>query len=250
MTSGWARLRLKSPASQLCTQPLIRVQIKVNIKAPRHWPLCLGIHRGPVNSPHKWPVTRKMFPFDDVIMLRLQIFAWFQISIQPSCRHTMCTSLLHNGYIAIILHIMFVVFCTAAPIHKSYISIIMHLTLMLFGTVGFYTNYSVLFYRNWDNLPVAVAFVINPGDLNISYDLLLTDHMTITKQSKGRVQCPIRYNHCCTSSLCSCDHSLGARVTKRIYQIPVFISVFAIYFNWLPTAHRIHILRMSSQRSC
>ena len=28
-----------------------------------------GIHRGPVNSPHKWPVTRKMFPFDDVIML-------------------------------------------------------------------------------------------------------------------------------------------------------------------------------------
>ena len=28
----------------------------------------LGIHRGPVNSPYKWPVTRKMIPFDDVIM--------------------------------------------------------------------------------------------------------------------------------------------------------------------------------------
>ena len=27
------------------------------------------IHRGPVNSPHKWPVTRKMFPSDDVIMM-------------------------------------------------------------------------------------------------------------------------------------------------------------------------------------
>ena len=27
-----------------------------------------GIHRKPVNSLHKWPVTRKMFPFDDVIM--------------------------------------------------------------------------------------------------------------------------------------------------------------------------------------
>ena len=27
-----------------------------------------GIHRGPVNSPHKWPVMQKMFPFDDVIM--------------------------------------------------------------------------------------------------------------------------------------------------------------------------------------
>ena len=28
------------------------------------------IHRGPVNFPRKWPVTRKMFPFDDVIMVR------------------------------------------------------------------------------------------------------------------------------------------------------------------------------------
>ena len=34
-----------------------------------------GIHRWPVNSPHKGPVTRKMLPFDDVIMNseRLQI---------------------------------------------------------------------------------------------------------------------------------------------------------------------------------
>ena len=30
--------------------------------------LCAGNSPGPVNSPHKWPVTRKMFPFDDVIM--------------------------------------------------------------------------------------------------------------------------------------------------------------------------------------
>ena len=28
-----------------------------------------GIHRWPVNSPHKGPVTRKMFLFDDVIMI-------------------------------------------------------------------------------------------------------------------------------------------------------------------------------------
>ena len=28
-----------------------------------------GIHQGPMNSPHKWPVTRKMFPFHDVIMI-------------------------------------------------------------------------------------------------------------------------------------------------------------------------------------
>ena len=27
------------------------------------------IHRWPVNFPHKWPVTRKIFPLDDVIMI-------------------------------------------------------------------------------------------------------------------------------------------------------------------------------------
>ena len=30
--------------------------------------LVRGIHRGPGNFPHKWSVTRKMFPFADVIM--------------------------------------------------------------------------------------------------------------------------------------------------------------------------------------
>ena len=30
-----------------------------------------GIHRGPVNSPHKWLVMRKKFPFDDVIHLEI-----------------------------------------------------------------------------------------------------------------------------------------------------------------------------------
>ena len=28
-----------------------------------------GIHRGPVNSPHKVPVTRKILPFDDVFIM-------------------------------------------------------------------------------------------------------------------------------------------------------------------------------------
>ena len=35
-----------------------------------------GIHWGPVNSPHKWPVMRKMFPFDDVIMQSVHWKLW------------------------------------------------------------------------------------------------------------------------------------------------------------------------------
>ena len=34
-----------------------------------------GIHRWPVNSPHKRPVTRKMFPFNDVIMAPVDVIA-------------------------------------------------------------------------------------------------------------------------------------------------------------------------------
>ena len=68
MTSQWAWWRLRSRASWLFTQPFIQAQIRESIKALRHF--VRGIYRGPVNSPHKWPVTRKMFLFDDVIMKR------------------------------------------------------------------------------------------------------------------------------------------------------------------------------------
>ena len=47
----------------------------MNIFENLHWPYRskpdLGIHRCSVNSPQKGPVTRKMFPFDDVIMLHI-----------------------------------------------------------------------------------------------------------------------------------------------------------------------------------
>ena len=42
-----------------------------------------GIHLWPVNSPHKWPVTREMFPFDDVIMMTTVVYRlpWRTISV-------------------------------------------------------------------------------------------------------------------------------------------------------------------------
>ena len=36
-----------------------------------------GIHRSPVNSPHKGPVTWKMLPFDDVIMVTYNVILWW-----------------------------------------------------------------------------------------------------------------------------------------------------------------------------
>ena len=44
--------------------------------------------KSPVNSPHKWPITRKMFPFDDVIMIRYggtHIYREFTVSELLHC---------------------------------------------------------------------------------------------------------------------------------------------------------------------
>ena len=62
-----------SIASQITSLTIVystvfQAQIKESIKAPRHWPL-RGEFTGDRLIPRtNGPVTRKMFPFDDVIM--------------------------------------------------------------------------------------------------------------------------------------------------------------------------------------
>ena len=65
VASWWALRRLQSPAFRLFTQTFVQVQIKENTKTPRHWPLWMSF----TGYRAKGPVTRKMFPFDDVIMI-------------------------------------------------------------------------------------------------------------------------------------------------------------------------------------
>ena len=48
-----------------------------------------GLHRGPVNSPHRGSVTRKMFPFDDVIM---------EISLKPDIIYSIQTFVFDTLY--------------------------------------------------------------------------------------------------------------------------------------------------------
>ena len=57
------------------------------------------IHRGPVNFPHKWPVTRKMFPFDDVIMnKRIYFLIRYNNQILSYFNHFyFSTSVVHQG---------------------------------------------------------------------------------------------------------------------------------------------------------
>ena len=46
-----------------------------------------GIHGWPVNSLHKWPVTRKMFPFDDVIMHKITSCHYSHCVLQSPSTH-------------------------------------------------------------------------------------------------------------------------------------------------------------------
>ena len=72
-----------------------------------------GIHRWPVNSPHKGPVTRKMFPFDDVIMGNVcnrlrQITMFYELCHCPACRTTLVAT---RFRVAVICPIMQVPHC-------------------------------------------------------------------------------------------------------------------------------------------
>ena len=73
-----------------------------------------GIHRGPVNSPHKWPVTWKMFPFDDAIMFysrwcRVSSFIIFvDCDVQLiRCLHISSTVLGNGEFSKVLLKIFF-----------------------------------------------------------------------------------------------------------------------------------------------
>ena len=57
------------PASRLFTQPFIQGADQRKHQSSALLAFVRGIHRWPANYPHKEPVTRKMFPFDDVIMV-------------------------------------------------------------------------------------------------------------------------------------------------------------------------------------
>ena len=81
MTSQWAPLRPKSPASRLFIQTFIQAQIKENTKGP--------CHRWPVNSPPKGLVIRKMFLFVDVIVN----------SVYYRDTETLCVCLMHTAFV-------------------------------------------------------------------------------------------------------------------------------------------------------
>ena len=79
-------------ASQITSVPVVHSIVGSSAdqrkqQSPASLAFVRGIHRWPVNSPHKRLVTWKMFPFDDVIMDHLGVYASRGLTeLKPSTR--------------------------------------------------------------------------------------------------------------------------------------------------------------------
>ena len=81
-----------------------------------------GIHRRPVDSPHKGAVTRKRLPFDDAIIF---LFDPLTRSVLSQCRQTTlalvhlthCGLVMSHGDICLGQHQLMYFFCLTAPSH-------------------------------------------------------------------------------------------------------------------------------------
>ena len=106
-----------------------------------------GIHRWPVESPHKVPATRKMFPFHDVIMVSLGTKA---------CAGTPMTKLCHNGsrrYTDRVILSLFLYFRVVTGIYG--------LILPAAGLAVFVQEKSIQFYHDYkSNTNVAKAIEV------------------------------------------------------------------------------------------
>ena len=73
-----------SMASQITSLTIVYLTVYSASLAFVRW-----IHRWSVNSPHKWPVTRKMFPFDEVIMSKALV-GRLESGMQKKCQAILC----------------------------------------------------------------------------------------------------------------------------------------------------------------
>ena len=65
---------MSAMVSQITSRTIVYPSVYLGVDQNKHQSsaslvFVKGIHHWPVNSPHKGPVTRKMLPFDDIIMI-------------------------------------------------------------------------------------------------------------------------------------------------------------------------------------
>ena len=109
LLSYWPRWRLKSPASRSFTQSFIQTQIKENIKAPRHWPLC-----GEFTGTGEFPAQRASYAKNVSIWRRHRVIKYTNheikqvspnyLKIQPAIAN--CASVWKEASLVVVLDII------------------------------------------------------------------------------------------------------------------------------------------------
>ena len=107
-----------------------------------------GIHREPGNSSHKWPVTREMYPFDDVIMYQNSLFI---ILFRTSHCHAIIMRkhewvvnffLKNKHHTLVSCHLIKLFFFLVLNQHHSQILLRCYVNFMTFQIIGNSTFYS------------------------------------------------------------------------------------------------------------
>ena len=143
------------------TQPFI--QSADQRKHQSSWSLAFvwGIHRWPVNSPHKGPVTRKVFPFDDVIMGKTTV----EVEGHGRVITYLVTHLMWFHYIRNLIIDLFV------------INIHVHVTFH-------FSKRDIIFkcqYKMFSNRKSRLRILINPRKLEAQFPRTISDVKNTTK---------------------------------------------------------------------
>ena len=77
---------MSATASQITSLMIVYSTVYLGVDQRKHQSsaslaFVRGIHQSPVNSPHKWPVMRKIFPFNDIIMKSPHWFPIFHFTV-------------------------------------------------------------------------------------------------------------------------------------------------------------------------
>ena len=130
MINCWAHYRdviIAAMASQIISFTIIYSTVYSGKDQRKHISSALlafvrGFHRWPVNSAHKWPVTRQMFPFDDVFKTLCGIntysvtlqYHWTVLCVFVSC------PLSFLGHFVQVISFMYHTMCAMYPLRYAY----------------------------------------------------------------------------------------------------------------------------------
>ena len=155
MTSKWARWRLKSTGLTTVYASVYSGTDQRKHQSSTSLAFVRRIHRWPVNSPHKGPVTRKMFLFDDVIMysallISRSIFAPKNSEKTPSeLWGESCVFIVSTKFQISSILIVFNIVLYATAIHREFI--IQSSAVITRSNI---VRYLINNYRNWGRISI------------------------------------------------------------------------------------------------